>query len=83
MKLKTVKKIEDIKNRYINKKKEIKFDETVEIDKEVKIFENLDIESLEGYTYISTDAMIDKIRNYKNQEENHMEILLLQKLFLI
>ena len=61
MKLKTVKKIEDIKNRYINKKKEIKFDETIEIDKEVKIFENLDIESLEGYTYISTDAMIDKI----------------------
>jgi hypothetical protein len=55
MKLKTVKKIEDIKNRYINKKKEIKFDETIEIDKEVKIFENLDIESLEGYTYISTD----------------------------
>ena len=41
MKLKTVKKIEDIKNRYINKKKEIKFDETIEIDKEVKIFENL------------------------------------------
>ena len=65
MKLKTVKKIEDIKNRYINKKKEIKFDETIEIDKEVKIFENLDIESLEGYTYISTDAMIDKINIIK------------------
>jgi len=65
MKLKTVKKIEDIKNRYINKKKEIKFDETIEIDKEVKIFENLDIESLEGYTYISTDAMIDKINTIK------------------
>ena len=65
MKLKTVKKIEDIKNRYINKKKEIKFDETIEIDKEVKIFENLDMESLEGYTYISTDAMIDKINIIK------------------
>ena len=63
MKLKTVKKIEEIKNRYINKKKDIKFDETREIDKDTKIFENLDIESLEGFTYISTDAMIDKLNS--------------------
>ena len=65
MKLKTVKKIEEIKNRYINKKKDIKFDETMELDKDVKIFENLDIESLEGFTYISTDAMIDEINSIK------------------
>ena len=46
MKLKTVKKIEDIKNRYINKKKEIKFDENyyskfvpyLEIDKFMGFF---------------------------------------------
>jgi len=65
MKLKTVKNMEEIKNRYINKKKDIKFDETKEIDKDIKIFENLDIESLEGFTYISTDAMIDKLNSIK------------------
>ena len=69
MKLKTVKKIEEIKNRYISKKKDIKFDETVEIDKNIKIFENLDIESLEGFTYISTDAMIDKLNNIKTNSK--------------
>ena len=64
MKLKTVKRIEDIRNRYINKKKDIKFDETMEIDKDIKIFENLDIESLEGFTYISTDSSIDKLKMF-------------------
>jgi len=82
MKLKTVKKIEDIKNRYINKKKEIKFDETIEIDKEVKIFENLDIESLEGYTYISTDAMIDKINIIKTNS-NKMIINIFTNVILL
>ena len=65
MKSKTVKKIEEIKNRYINKKKDIKFDETMEFDKDIKIFEDLDIESLEGFTYISTDANIDKLNSIK------------------
>lgn len=65
MKSKTVKKIEEIKNRYINKKKDIKFDETMEFDKDIKIFEDLDIESLEGFTYISTDANIDKLNSVK------------------
>ncbi len=69
MKLKTVKKIEDIKNRYISKKNDIKFDETMEIDKNIKIFENLDIESLEGFTYISTDAMIDKLNSIKSNSK--------------
>ena len=76
MKLKTVKKIEEIKNRYINKKKDIKFDETMELDKDVKIFENLDIESLEGFTYISTDAMIDQINSIKaNSNKMVMNII--------
>jgi hypothetical protein len=65
MKSKTVKKIEEIKNRYINKKKDIKFDETLELDKDIKIFENLDIESLEGFTYISTDTTINKLNSIK------------------
>ena len=65
MKLKTVKRIEDIRNRYMNKKKDIKFDETLEIEQDIKIFENLDIESLEGFTYISTDSSIDKLNTMK------------------
>ena len=69
MKLKTIKKIEEIKNRYISKKKDIKFDETMEIDKNIKIFENLDIESLEGFTYISIDAMIDKLNSIKTSSK--------------
>ena len=65
MKLKTVKRIEDIRNRYMNKKKDVKFDETLEIEQDIKIFENLDIESLEGFTYISTDSSIDKLNTMK------------------
>ena len=65
MKLKTVKRIEDIRNRYMTKKKDVKFDETLEIENDIKIFENLDIESLEGFTYISTNSMIDKLNNIK------------------
>ena len=65
MKLKTVKRIEDIRNRYMTKKKDVKFDETLEIENDIKIFENLDIESLEGFTYISTNSNIDKLNNIK------------------
>ena len=65
MKLKTVKRIEDIRNRYMNKKKDVKFDETLEIEQDINIFENLDIESLEGFTYISTDSSIDKLNTMK------------------
>ena len=82
MKLKTVKRIEDIRNRYINKKKDIKFDETMEIDKDIKIFENLDIESLEGFTYISTDSMIDKLNNIK-MNSNKLIINILTGVILI
>ena len=41
----------------------------MEIDKNIKIFENLDIESLEGFTYISTDAMIDKLNSIKSNSK--------------
>ena len=37
MKLKTVKRIEDIRNRYMNKKKDVKFDETLEIEQDINI----------------------------------------------
>ena len=82
MKLKTVKKLEDIKNRYINKKKDIKFDETQEIDIDTKIFENLDIESLEGFTYISTNTMIDKLNNI-NAKSNKMLLNILTGIILL
>ena len=82
MKLKTVKKLEDIRNRYINKKKDIKFDETQEIDIETKIYENLDIETLEGFTYISTNTMIDKL-NYINAKSNKMLLNIFTGVILI
>ena len=82
MKLKTLKKIEEIKNRYINKKKDIKFDETMELDKDIKIFENLEVESLEGFTYISTDAMIDKLNTIKSNS-NMMVLNILTGIILI
>ena len=82
MKLKTVKKLEDIKNRYINKKKDIKFDETQEIDIDTKIYENLDIESLEGFTYISTNTMIDKLNNI-NAKSNKMLLNILTGIILL
>ena len=82
MKLKTVKKLEDIKNRYFNKKKDIKFDETQEIDIDTKIFENLDIESLEGFTYISTNTMIDKLNNI-NAKSNKMLLNILTGIILL
>ena len=82
MKLKTVKKLEDIRNRYINKKKDIKFDETQEIDIETKIYENLDIETLEGFTYISTNTMIDKL-NHINAKSNKMLLNIFTGVILI
>ena len=71
MKLKTLKRIEDIRNIYITNKNNIKYDETLDIAPPEKIYENLDIEALDNYTYISTDAMIDKI-NRINANSNKM-----------
>ena len=71
MKLKTLKKIEDIRNRYIANRNKIKYDETLDVDAYVKTFDNLDIEALENYTYISTDAMINKL-NKINSNSNKL-----------
>ena len=57
LKLKTVQKLEDIRNRYILNANDSKFDETLEVNYFVKTYDNLEIESLENYTYISTDSV--------------------------
>jgi len=62
MKLKTVKKIEDIRNRYIVVKN-TKFDDSIDDDANMKTYDNLEIEALENYTYISTDEIINKLNN--------------------
>ena len=71
MKLKTLKKLEDIKNKYIANKNNSKYDETLDVDSYVKTFDNLEIEALDNYTYISTDAMINKL-NKINSNSNKM-----------
>ena len=71
MKLKTVKKIEDIRNRYINKIAEVKYDETLEDNYNAKTYNNLEIEVLDNYTYISTDKMTNKLK-YANSSSNKM-----------
>lgn len=73
MKLKSVQKIEDIKNRYIINKNEIKYDETLDVHSYVKTYDNLEIEALENYTYISTDKMINKL-NKINSNSNRILI---------
>ena len=62
LKLKTLKKIEYIKNRYI-KKKNVVYGERMDLDSYEKTFDNLSIEELESYTYISTEAMISKLKH--------------------
>jgi hypothetical protein len=61
IKLKTLKKIEYIRNKYI-KKKNVQCEETIDLDSFEKAFDNLSIEELESFTYISTDAMINKLK---------------------
>ena len=72
MKLKTVKKIEDIRNRYIMAKN-TKFDDSLYDDANVKTYDNLEIEALENYTYISTDEIINK---KINSNSNSNKVLL-------
>ena len=81
MKLKTLKKIEDIRTRYIANKNKIKYDETLDVDAYVKTFDNLDIEALENYTYISTDAMINKL-NKINSNSNKLILNLFTNVIL-
>ena len=73
MKLKSVQKIEEIRNRYIINKNEMKYDETLDIHAYVKTYDNLEIEALDNYTYISTDKMINKL-NKINANSNRILI---------
>ena len=88
MKLKTVKKLEEISNRYILNNNDINFDETSDISNTyAKAYNNLEIETLENYTYISIDSMKTQIHN-KNSEFNvvfgsHMTTLVLLLLLTI
>jgi hypothetical protein len=81
MKLKTLKKLEDIKNKYIANKNNNKYDETLDVDSYVKTFDNLEIEALDNYTYISTDAMINKL-NKINSNSNKMLLNVLTNIIL-
>ena len=56
LKLKTVQRFEDIRNRYIFIN-DAKCRSTMAVNSFDKIYENLQIETLENYTYISTDSM--------------------------
>ena len=67
LKLKTVQRIEDIRNRYILSINDAKFDETLEVDSFVKTYDNLEIETLENYTYISTDSMNNQMHKTSSE----------------
>lgn len=67
LKLRTVQKIEDIRNRYIITNNESKFDETLEVNSFVKTYDNLEIETLENYTYISTDSTNSQLHNTSSE----------------
>jgi len=70
MKLKTVKKLEDIRNRYILNNNDVYIDESSDFSSTyAKTYDNLEIETLENYTYISIDSMVSQIHN-SNSESN-------------
>ena len=83
MKLKTLKKIEDIRNRYIDNKNKRKYDETLDVDSYIKTFDNLDIEALENYTYISTDAMINKLNKINSNSNKLLLNIFINAILLI
>ena len=68
LRLKTVQRIEDIRNRYILNTNEIKFDETLEVNSSIKTYKNLEIESMDNYTYISTDSIKNLSRHNSTSE---------------
>ena len=82
LKLRTVQKIEDIRNRYIMNNNESKFDETLEVNSFVKTYDNLEIETLENYTYISTDSMNSQLHN-TSSESNKIFLNLIATLVLL
>ena len=70
MKLKTVKKLEDIRNRYILNNNDVYIDESSDFSSTyAKTYDNLEIETLENYTYISIDSMVSQMHN-SNSESN-------------
>ena len=69
LKLTTVQKIENIKNRYILNVNDSKFDETLEVNYYVKTYDNLEIENLENYTYISTNSMNNQLGNTTSESK--------------
>lgn len=81
MKLKTVKKIEDIRNRYIMVKN-TKFDDSIDDDANMKTYDNLEIEALENYTYISTDEIINKLNN-SNTNSNRLLLNIMINIILL
>ena len=81
MKLKTVKKIENIRNRYIMAKN-IKFDDASDDEANLKTYDNLEIEALENYTYISTDEMINKLNN-SNINSNKVFLNIFRNIILL
>ena len=81
MKLKTVKKIEDIRNRYIMVKN-TKFDDSIDDDANMKTYDNLEIEALENYTYISTDEIINKLNN-SNTNSNRLFLNIMINIILL
>jgi len=68
LRLKTVKRIEDIRNRYILNTNELNFDETLEVNSSFKKFNNLEIETMDNYTYISTDSLKNVARHNSTSE---------------
>lgn len=83
VKLKTLKKFEYIKNKYIKNKNTIIYDETLEVNSNVKTFDNLYIESLENYTYISTDAIIHKLNRLNSNSNKMIKNILTNVILLI
>ena len=81
MKLKTVKKIEDIRNRYIMAKN-VKFDDNLYDEANLKTYDNLEIEALENYTYISTDEIINKLNN-SNINSNKVFLNIFRNIILL
>ena len=69
LKLETIQKIENIKNRYILNINDSKFDETLEVNNFVKTYDNLQIENLENYTYISTDSMNNQLHKTSSESK--------------
>lgn len=82
LKLKTVQKIEDIRNRYINEI-DIKYNGILDISSFTKTYKNLEIETLENYTYISTDSMNNQLRNTSSESNKIFSNLITTLILLI